>query len=413
MFTATQIKAKIRSGENSGVEFKEARISGDKVTAPERNKLSDEIAAFANQSGGLIVFGIEDGTRRAVGIPQTDTAALIRYISEICYDSIEPAVVNFFVSDVAVADEYGEVKTLVYVQVEKSLWLHKSGNGYFYRHGDAKREMSPEHLLRVGQSRSQLLVVAFDEQGVPNTSQNSMRKDLYMRFVSEDEPSRLRQRRLLATRGNSLLASVAGILMCSTSPDEHIFNCFIQAVVYKGKIKDANYQIDAKDFRGPLDEQVIGAYSFVRRHNQVSANKNIGRVERSQYSMRAVFEALVNSVVHRDYSVSGSRIRLFMFADRIEISSPGLLANTLTVADLADNQFTRNELLSRLMSELTVAGDIGQTVERRYFLERRGEGVGIILRESERLSGRKPEYAQSGGELKLTIHAAGSLQDAI
>ena len=126
--------------------------------------------------------------------------------------------------------------------------------------------------------------------------------------------------------------------------------------------------------------------------------------------MRAVFEAVVNAVVHRDYSKTGSKIRLFMFADRLELYSPGALANTLTVDDLPYNQATRNELLARLLSEITLDDDMGKQVVRQHFLERRGEGVGIILNESETLSGKMPVYELFGEELRLTIFAAKSLQ---
>ena len=122
--------------------------------------------------------------------------------------------------------------------------------------------------------------------------------------------------------------------------------------------------------------------------------------------MRAVFEALVNAVVHRDYSKHGSKIRLFMFADRLEIHSPGELANTLTIDSLPFNQVTRNEILSRLLSEIRLEDNVENHIRRRYFLERRGEGVGIILRESEKLSGKKPVYILNNEELCLTIFAS-------
>ena len=89
---------------------------------------------------------------------------------------------------------------------------------------------------------------------------------------------------------------------------------------------------------------------------------------------------MVNAVVHRDYSKTGSKIRLFMFTDRLELYSPGALANTLTVDDLRYNQATRNELLARLLSEITLDNSMGAQVIRQHFLERRGEGVGIILK---------------------------------
>ena len=277
--------------------------------------------------------------------------------------------------------------------------------------------MAPEQLARLLQSRSQAHRISFDEQFVPNTRKETLREKLYQRFITEDAADRekiedlLLERRLLVKDGHEYRASVAGLLMCHDSPDDYLYNSFIQAVFYNGVEKDANYQIDAKDFRGPLDRQIVDAFKFVERYNQVSARKEIGRIERSQYSMRAVFEALVNAVVHRDYSKAGSKIRLFMFTDRLELYSPGALANSLTVDDLPYNQATRNELLARLLSETTLDDNMKKHVARRHFLERRGEGVGIILNESKALSGKTPLYELFGEELRLAIFAAKSLQD--
>jgi predicted HTH transcriptional regulator len=100
-----------------------------------------------------------------------------------------------------------------------------------------------------------------------------------------------------------------------------------------------------------------------------------------------------------------------MFTDRLELYSPGALANTVTVDNLRYSQSTRNELLARLLSEITLDDDMGKQVVRRHFLERRGEGVGIILNESETLSGKAPIYELFGEELRLTIFAAKSLQE--
>ena len=81
---------------------------------------------------------------------------------------------------------------------------------------------------------------------------------------------------------------------------------------------------NAKDFRRPLDQQIVDAFKFVERYDQVSARKEIGRIERSQYSMRAVFEAVILMPVYiDDDSKAGSKIRLFMFTDRQELYSTG------------------------------------------------------------------------------------------
>ena len=399
----TELREKIYLGEDSTIEFKRE--------LPERKELSDEMAAFANARGGVILIGVEDNGG-IVGIDRESLDGVEKTVVEICQDSIDPPV--HIVTEKLRIDE----ENLIKIDVSRTPFVHRSANGYFIRQGSTKREMTAEQLGRLLQNRSQVHRMAFDEQFVPNTHRGTLSKSLYQRFITPgvtegEEENLLLKRRLLVKEDENYRASVAGVLMCYESPDDYLYNSFIQAVYYNGVEKDANYQIDAKDFKGPLDEQIVDAFKFVEKHNQVSARKEIGRIERPQYSMRAVFEAIVNAVVHRDYSKTGSKIRLFMFADRLELYSPGALGYTLTVEDLPYNQATRNELLARLLSETTLEHHLEAKTTRRHFLERRGEGVGIILNESERLSGKTPVYEVFGEELRLTIFAAESLQDDI
>ena len=392
---------KIHLGEDSTIEFKRE--------LPRRDSLADEITAFANARGGVILIGVDDHGD-IVGLDQHNLDQTEKTVVEICRDSIEPQV-SIFTEKLQL-----DGKVLLKIDVPRSLFVHKSPGGYLARQGSSKRVMPTDQLARLLQSRSQARIISFDEQVVPNTTRDTLLKEFYLRFIREGAPEDevedlLQKRRLLVRDGLVYRASVAGLLMCNDRPDDYLYNSFIQAVFYRGKIKDANYQIDAKDFKGPLDRQVMDAYKFVERYNQVSARKDLGRREQPQFSMRAVFEALVNAVVHRDYSRTASKIRLFMFADRLELSSPGALANTLTVERLRYGQATRNELLARLLSEITVEDNVGRQVARRYFLERRGEGVGIILDECTALSGKVPVYQQIDETLHLTVFAAKSLQE--
>ena len=180
----------------------------------------------------------------------------------------------------------------------------------------------------------------------------------------------------------------------------------IQAVSYAGERQDVNYQSDARDFVGPLDEQVFKALAFVRRNMLIEATKTTVRRDRPQFSERAVFEALVNAVAHRDYSMAGARIRLHLFKNRMELYVPGDLANTLTPDSMDLRQYSRNELIVSLLarSPASAAGDIG----RSRLMDRRGDGVPIILDESHELSGRRPEYVLiDDSELRLLIWATG------
>ena len=147
---------------------------------------------------------------------------------------------------------------------------------------------------------------------------------------------------------------MAGVLLCCKQPERFLPSAFIEAVRYRGIIQDSNYQLDAQKICGPLDQQIKEAMAFLKRNQTVMATKEPHRVEKPQFSDRAVFEAIVNAVAHRDYSISGSKIRFFMFDDRLEISSPGSLPNTVTIDSMPLRQVTRNELITSLLAETPV-----------------------------------------------------------
>ena len=94
-----------------------------------------------------------------------------------------------------------------------------------------------------------------------------------------------------------------------------------------------------------------------------------------------------------------TKIRLFLFADRLELYSPGKLPNTITLDDMPYRTFTRNQLLVSFLSRLR-SKRTGQV-----FLESRGEGVRKILEDGEAHSGRRPLYELFGDELRLTLWA--------
>lgn len=122
--------------------------------------------------------------------------------------------------------------------------------------------------------------------------------------------------------------------------------------------------------------------------------------------MLAVFEAVTNAVAHRDYSMAGSKVRLRLFADRLELYSPGMLANTMTPESLPFRQAARNEALTSLLARCPVHSD-EWTRHRSHIMDKRGEGVSLILAKSERLSGKRPLYRLiDESELLLTIQAA-------
>ena len=122
--------------------------------------------------------------------------------------------------------------------------------------------------------------------------------------------------------------------------------------------------------------------------------------------MTAVFEAIVNAVAHRDYSIHESKIRLRLFENRLEIYSPGNIANSLTIDSLRYRQATRNEAISSLLVKCPAPDESWLATDRSNIMERRGEGVPLILDHSVRIAGREPEYRLiDEAELLLTIFA--------
>ena len=407
--SAEELLEKIRLGEDTLLELKTVRFRGGRVEGPRREDMADELAAFANARGGALVLGVDDKTRDIVGIPIERLDTVERWVSEICNDGIAPAL-PFLSFRLRLPDGMGDWRAVFKVEIPRSFFVHSSFGRYFYRPRSSKREMPPEYLARLFQQRSQARVIRFEEQPVPQSGMGDLLEKLWSAYITRsDEPAEvvLLKRGLLAKEeSGTTRASVAGVLFCCEAPERFLSKAYIEAVRYRGKRQDSNYQMDAQRIFGPLPRQIEQAMAFLKRNQTVAAVKIPHHVERPQFSERAVFEALVNAVAHRDYSVSGSKIRFFMFDDRLEIYSPGALANTLTVDNMALRQSTRNELIASLLAKTPVAETV-RDVERRFYMEERGDGVPAILRESEQLSGKKPVYRLiDDAELLLTIYAA-------
>ena len=399
---------RIRLGEDSVLELKRVTVSGSRVTAPRRNDVADELGAFANGRGGELVLGVDDATRRVTGIPLDALDVVETWVREICNDTLKPPL-DATIRKVELPTPAGDLAPVLLVAVERSLFVHKSPGGYFRRLGSSKRELAPDLLARLFQERSQSRMIRFDESAVPGTVPGDLDYALTRRFLRDDgaeedaSETTARKLRLIAHADGTPRLTLAGVLLCTREPQRWLPHAYVQAVSYAGERTDVEYQTDARDIGGPLDEQVAEALHFVRRNMLVRATKATARTEHPQFSDRAVFEALVNAVAHRDYSIAGARIRLHLFGDRLELYVPGALANTLTLDSLHLRQASRNELIVSLLARCPAPTGVG----RMHMMDQRGDGVPIIRRESRDLSGRLPEYTLiDESELRLVIRAA-------
>lgn len=335
---------------------------------------------------------------------------------DACAQSIRPPLAPI-IERMTLPDLAGVDQPILRVAVGRSLFVHQSPSGYYHRVGSSKRPIPPDHLARLFQQRSQSRLIRFDETPVPTATIGDLDASLWRRFAppgSPDAPEVLLSKLAMAARAedDALRPTVAGLLLGSDRAHAFLPGAFIQAVAYRGTtvVPDdvSAYQVDAQDITGPLDRQIFAACAFVRKNMRVAAFKHEagGRQDLPQFSMRAVFEAVTNAVAHRDYSMPGSKVRLRLFSDRIEIFSPGMLPNTMTTESIALRQAARNEAVASLLARCPVQGDAVEA-HRQHVMDRRGEGVPVILAESERLSGRRPEYRLlDDSELLLTIFGA-------
>ena len=402
---AQELLFHIRLGEDSSIEFKAVVCQEQRVASPDKDKMAHEIAAFANSQGGRIVLGVEDRTRNVIGIADEMVGKVEEWIVTISQQAISPPV-NLETRLLQLPDQAGNLKTVVYVEIPRSIMVHASKGRYYQRVGSTKQEMKPEVLMRLFQQRSQSRLIRFDETLVPGTTLQDIDRSLVKRFLRHDTPEsdQLRKLHLSAMDDGETGLSLSGSLLLTQDPTQWLGNAYIQCVCYSGTERDANDQLDAVDFTGSLDQQINDAFEFVRKNMRIGAVKKVGRQDVPQYDLGAVFEAIVNAVAHRDYSMTGRRIRLHMFADRLELYSPGALPNSLSLDGLMENTVTRNETIVNLLSRYYNARE---EAGRQALIERRGEGVPKIIKASEALSGKRPEYRLiDDDELLLTIYAA-------
>ncbi|MBI3655924.1 MAG: putative DNA binding domain-containing protein [Acidobacteria bacterium] len=407
---------KIRLGEDSFLELKEVRFTGNRVSAPRRDTLADELAGFANSRGGVCVLGVDDKTREILGIPVERLDAVEHFVRELCTDSIEPPLAPH-IERLFLPTTAGDEVPIIRIEVSRSLFVHESPGGYLHRMGSAKRGMRPDYLARLFQQRSQARMIRFDEQIVPHAALDDLVPDLWKRFASprsRDAREDLLVKLAMARRDDDGITrpTVAGVLLAGQDPRLWLSNAFIQAVAYRGVMvspaAETAYQLDAADIIGTLDRQVFDACHFVKKNMRVAAFKNEGRHDLPQFDLTAVFEAVVNAVAHRDYAMHGSKIRLRLFADRLELYSPRAIVNTMTIESLPYRQAVRNEAITSLLARCPVGAGRDEFAPHRGFLmDKRGEGVPIILEASRTLSGRDPVYRLiDDAELLLTIYAA-------
>ncbi len=399
--TLDEIHRQLAAGEDSRAEFKEVVLGDHGVRSPNTEDMAGEMVAFANADGGVIFLGIGDeGIVR--GLPEHRIADIEHWVVQVATNNCDPPL-RPTIRRESLPRPDGTDALVMLIEVRRGIFVHGTKSGRHYvRVGSSKQLVTGVQLARLFQERGRAFV--FDEQPVYTATVDDLDRDS-LDWYFGDAPSiplgdLLRNTRIVTTlEGEPERPTVAGLLAFGKSPQEHLASAYIEAAVYRGTELTSADLVHSDKIAGRVDAQVDDGTEFVSRFMLKPARKPAGREDYPQYDIGAVHEAIVNAVAHRDYSIAGSKIRLFLFADRLELYSPGALPNTLTIETMPFRVFTRNQLLVSFMSRMK------SRRTGRAFLESRGEGVRRILEASEAHAGRRPVYELFGEELRLTIWA--------
>jgi ATP-dependent DNA helicase RecG len=146
---------------------------------------------------------------------------------------------------------------------------------------------------------------------------------------------------------------------------------------------------------GALPNQLRQAEAFLADNMRtvVRIGQGLTREEQPQFPLEAAREALVNAVAHRDYDIIGDQIRVFLFADRLEVTSPGKLPGPVTVDNIKDERFSRNEVIVQILA------DMG-------FIERLGYGIDRMMRLMSENQLPPPRFRETAGGFRVIMMGA-------
>ncbi|MCK5509962.1 putative DNA binding domain-containing protein [Candidatus Parcubacteria bacterium] len=326
-----KIKNLIKEGESQKVEFKSKINDG----------LGKSICSFANTNNGVVLVGVGDNGK-IIGVPKKYERDIAN-IAHSCKPSTYPEVIS--------AEIEGE--NIFIVQVKKSDNLHSFKNIAYRRISSHNKPLSPEEVIAFAKDIGK---IKWDNQICAGASLDNideekikwfLRKAKYERNfdVEPETPIKEALERLELIKDGKL--TNAGVLLFGKNPQKFFLQAETRCAKFKG-IEPLEF-IDMKVFSGNIINQRNDAVEFVKEHIKLHAKiVDTERVEKWEYPIEAVREAITNAVCHRDYEVS-SHIQIRIFDDRVEVWGCGSLPKPLTIKDLKKKHKSvlRNHLIGK------------------------------------------------------------------
>lgn len=376
------LESLIIQNESKTLEFKENTKS--------LSSIIKTVIAFANTSGGNIIIGVCDKNKRIIGVkdPLHEEERLASAIA----DSIEPLVIP----DIQILSFRN--KELLVIQVPHLVgpfYLKSAGleRGTYVRLGSTNRVADIQTILSL-----QMLAknTSFDELPCVGATLADIDDEIIKSYLSPSfgEITRKQYESLgiITRQHNRQFPTNGGILLFARDrfkwfPDSSIACvCFID--------ETSEEIIDQQEIKLPLIMAHEEVLAFIRRNTKIGAR--IGesvREDLPQYPPKAIREALINAIVHADYSVKGSRIQISIFSNRIEITNPGNLpyGQTLELA-LSGISRMRNRIMGRIFREIKL-------------IERLGTGLKRILSVYENAKTKAPFFQELNTYFRVTLYS--------
>ncbi len=366
--------------EGKTLEFKRDLSSPEKVLRA--------LIAFANTAGGILIIGVEDGTKNVLGVsdPLKEEERLANLVSDRILPRLVPAIeiVTWRSLQVIVVEVYPSPNQPHYL---KSLGL---GAGAFVRVGSTNRCAD---AALVEEMRRMVRNETYDESPLPRIDSEAVdlrvASELF-RSVRALDRAGLQALRALVPHQRRLVPTVGGLLLFGKSPQDEFPDAWIQCGRFVGSEK--SHLADSIECRGVLPNSLVSAYAFIEKHAMRSTKvEGLKSSESSNIPLRAARELLVNAVVHADYSQRGAPIRVAIFDERIEIESPGMLLSGLTVADIRHGvSRLRNRVIGRVFKELS-------------YIEQWGSGIQRAASDCRELGLPEPQFEEFAFRFRATI----------
>lgn len=333
-----------------------------KAELPENSDLAKTVVAFANDAGGDLFIGIADNPRAVVGVEEDKLMAIEEKISNLIFDRCYPAILPEvkFISQ----NNKHLIQVTIFRGSTPPYYLKDKGKlqGTYIRVGSTNR-LADETIIAELERRKRN--ISFDSEVVPEKTAKELNiesfKTIFKEKTGEDlDEHALRKIELVKELQDKEYPTNAMILFSDDSLRNSMFHyAKVECARFKGVSSDEF--IDQKSITTNIATQAEEAYNFILRHiNKGAIVKGIYTVSRWEYPVKAIREVIRNAVVHRDYSLTGKDVKVAIYDDMVEVTSPGLLPPSIDYAAMESRQSdARNKVIAPIFKRLGIIDQWG------------------------------------------------------